>query len=189
MGEETEKINAIIPDGISKTISIIHERGENGEIRFEWSDQGNCRILVTGSNLPDELYRAITGRLREVGVEKVELMTWGCWLGKEEEKPDSVLINDHVACHLPGPLTGTVEAARGEAFISMRGAYSAEDPDNPGIRHAVLWQTTESEKLSEQEIATAKEAGCEVASPDAAGWVVCARAVAMEISVTVRIAD
>jgi hypothetical protein len=189
LGEELEKISAIIPDEISKRVMVILERCESAEIRVEWFGPDGCRIIILGSKVPDELCRTIMERLRDVGVEKIELRTWGWWLGEEEYKPDEVLVSDHVACHKPSPLTGTEEAARGDAFIRMRRAYSTEDPGNPGVRQAVLWHTSETESLSETEIETAKAAGCEVASPDTAGWAVCARAAGIEISAMVRIAD
>lgn len=188
MGEETEKISAIFPDEISKKVHIVHEMGRSAEVQVEWSEKEEAVIRVTGPDVPDELCRAIVKRLSEIGVEKIELRTWGWWLGEEDDRPEAVQVIDHVACHLPSPLTGTAEAASGEAFINMRAAYSVDDPEDRGICQAILWHTTETGRLSDRETETALGAGCRVASPDAAKWAVCARAAGIEISVMVRIA-
>jgi len=129
--------------------------------------------------LPEEseCYREIPLVLRDSGVERVELVTWGWWIGTGAGAAVAG-VADHVACHLSNPLTGSDEARRGEAFVSMRDAY-----DRGGsMPEVVVWHTVETEGLSEKEILVAREAGCEAASPYVAPWAVGVRAAGLGFS-------
>jgi len=189
MNSQLDTILSAIPATASKTFRIIHRKSSTDASADKIISKGDDRIVVEGADMPDEWYVQIVDRLSAVGVERIELESWGWWIGGNS-KPERVQISDHVACHLPNPLTGSVGAARGDAFVSMRGAYSSsKKEEEQAVASAVLWHTLETEELSGREMETARDAGCDVVSASVAGWAICARAAGCNFSATVEIVD
>ena len=190
-------------------VKIIHRReisakqdekavvwgGGKGIAAVKGISEGKIELLIEGAGLPAEWYRGVMSVLREAGAGRIDLESWGWWLGEEAGKPAFARIVDHVACHLPNPLTGSESARRGEAFVSMRGAY---DRVYPIARHAaragavvdaVLWHTEESEGMSDEDASAARGAGCVVAGGNVAGWATVAVAAGCRFSAMVEITE
>lgn len=174
--------------------SITHTHGESPGtlgITDPGDDDEHLLIKVSGElinfaflELPEILYGS--------GVRSVELYSWGWWIGTGSA-PESVRVTDHIACGKPNPLTGSIMAAKGMAFVNMRDAYSksVQSKFNPGHLYtgdkAVLWHTSGRDKPSETEISEALNAGCTVMSPDVVPWSVGFRAVGLKMSAWVRL--
>ena len=129
-------------------------------------------------------FREIPVAVRESGVTRLELVTWGWWLG-DSPGPKSGTVIDQIACHLPNPLTGSVEARNGMAFINMRDAYqkscSLRLPyPEAETRTVVLWHTASEEAFPETERKLALDNECLAASPYVAPWAVGARHAGLE---------
>ncbi len=159
-------------------------------------------IRVSAGELSHEWYVSIPSALRDAGIETMELVSWGWWLGEDVEggivdgrltRPYALRVVDHVACRLPNPLTGSEVARRGQAFVDMRGAYDSGS-DACGtygsggriVRDVVVWHTTEVGELGWEEIDAARRAGCDVASPNVAPWAVGSRAAGCGIAAWIQ---
>ena len=127
------------------------------------------RVLTAPDKIDLSWFREYPRLLKAQGFNIVDLVTVGEWLG-DGKPPDAARVSDHVACRLPNPLTGSLEAAIGEAFLDMRGAY--QPGRNEEIPHVVVWHTTQTSGLSEQERSIAISAGCLAVSPYVAPWAV-----------------
>lgn len=161
------------------------------------SPGGMPEIRVPAGELSCEWYVSIPGALRDAGIETVELVSWGWWLGEEVEGGIvdgrlmvryALRVVDHVACRLPSPLTGSEAARHGKAFVDMRGAYDSgsdvrgtEEREGRMERDVVVWHTAEVKELVWEEIDAGRRAGCDVASPDVAPWAVGSRAAGCRI--------
>lgn len=150
---------------------------------------GGIDHVFTSPSISSNEYREMAKALKETGATRILLVTWGWWLGPGA-KPKAARVIDQVACHAPGPLTGSPEAARGEAFVGMRNAYDLsgeinEVPELGEIPDVVLWHTAELEGLSEKEREMARMAECSVASPYVAPWASTAAWQGMKLSAVV----
>jgi len=176
----------MIPEQSGGTCRIVHSRemvreGERwlsgdgfvAAVRDSGEAGAGWEVRISGTGLPAEWYLALPRALVARGAARIELESWGWWLG-EGPKPGEVAVLDHIACRLPSVLTGSVAARSGAAFLDMRGAYSA----GPGGSESgvVVWHTEETEGLSEEEMEAARLAGCAVASPSGVPWAIGARA-------------
>jgi hypothetical protein len=140
---------------------------------------------------PQDFKEAFAGLRKNItNIGKVEIISNGWWLG-EGAAPSAARIIDHVACHLPSPLTGSQEAATGKAFVSMKNAYeivSAISGLNcTAMPQAVLWHTSEVATMTDEEVSMAREAGCQVAGPYVAPWAVLARSAGLKVSAMVLV--
>lgn len=154
-------------------------------------EPGVVILKIEGSFISSQWYIELPAAFRAVGIERIELKSWGWWIS-DKPGPDAVWVVDHVTCYTPGPLTGSEAARRGEAFIGMRDAYDTgrtmasgflEGTEN--LKDAVLWHTIQSDELTDEEIKTARSAGCTVAGPNVAPWAIGARAAGCEFAATV----
>jgi hypothetical protein len=166
-----------------KAALIIHEKSkpdspDHPEIVSR--DDGLIEIRV-GGEIPPSWFVDITRNLTEMGIQQIDLQSWGWWLGSCAP-PAIVKVTDHVACYLPNILTGSESAKAGKAFVNMKGAYEHDDGEG-----SVLWHTSERIMLSTDEIEIAKSAACVVASPDVAPWTIAARVSECRLSATVKI--
>ena len=147
---------------------------------------GEFDEVLDASALDLRWYWDYAKKLRDATVDHILLVAVGWWLG-DGPPPEIVRIVDHVACHLPNPLTGTAEARDGKAFIDMHQAYFPWNLpinafENVSIPDAILWHTNEKNFLRADEVALAKSARCDVASPCVVPLVVGARAAGIKIS-------
>jgi hypothetical protein len=137
------------------------------------------RVLTAPDRIDLSWFREYPRLLKAEGFSIVDLVTLGEWLG-DGKPPDAARVSDHVACRLPNPLTGSLEAAGGQAFLDMRGAYLPGRHEE--IPHVVVWHTTRTSGLSEQEKNMAISAGCNAACPFVAPWAVGVVAAGMRFS-------
>jgi len=162
--------------------------------RLKISDPSGVEFSLTGEKFPPEFYLEMCRWLCDMRIEIIHLRSWG-WnlpepdmvVGSEQEFRRERLIKDHVACGLPSPLTGSLPASKGEAFIDMRNAYNWQgEAENFNKRTSTLWHTKEVRKLTDREKAVAWDAGCGTASPNVVPWTMSARMYGMEIKVVVQ---
>ena len=219
MDELWTEIGDFIGDRIDPAVSIFHdtknsdergigELGRNSRdfmisadaslrvTKLESMEPGEDRAIVlrmSGDRFPSEFYLEMCGMLKVRNVKEINLRTWA-WdleVEKTEKIPDTErIVTDHVACHLPSPLTGSCLALTGGAFIDMKGAYGSGKllkSESITMKNCTLWHTNETVKLSEEEARTALGAGCNTASPNVVPWSVCVRAFEMGINVAVDI--
>ena len=219
MNELWTEIVDFIGDRIDPAVSIFHgtknseERGM-GELgrnsrdfmigvdtslrvtKLESMEPGSNQAIVlrmTGDRFPSEFYLEMCGLLKARNVEGINLRTWAWDLGVDDGggiKDTEKVVTDHVACHLPSPLTGSRLALTGGAFIDMKGAYGSGkllNSENIAMKNCTLWHTNETGELSEEELRIALGAGCDTASPNVVPWSVCGRAFGMGINVVVDI--
>jgi len=128
---------------------------------------------IHASRLPDDWYIRIPRSLASAGVRNIILSSDVQWIG-DDPAPAEVVITDHIACHVPSPLTGSADARFGQVFIDMRDAYSYER--SPGDAPVILWHSLTVGDLADEELSVAKSAGCRVAGHSIAPWAICARA-------------
>lgn len=149
-------------------------------------DSGVIALTVCEVMLGPRWYTELPVALARCGVRRIELDGWGWWIGPGPA-PRVARIIDHIACHLPSPLTGSGRARGGEAFVSMREAYdprrevvggaNLSDEDTVEV---VLWHTAAIGVPPGEVIQVARSAGCSVASPNVAPWAIGARAAGVE---------
>ena len=219
MDELWTEIGDFIGDRIDPAVSIFHEVkifdergiGELGRNSREFMISADTTLRVTklgsmdlgsnqaivlrmsGDRFPSEFYLGMCSMLKARNVEGINLWTWAWDLAvdnAEKIKDTERVVTDHVACHLPSPLTGSCLALTGGAFIDMKGAYGSGKllkSEKIAGKNCTLWHTNETGKLSEEEARIAREAGCNTASPNVVPWSVCGRAFGMEINVVVDI--
>jgi len=145
--------------------------------------------VISTRDVPLQWYAEAARAIREAGIECIQVIGVGWWIG-DGNAPAAVRIVDHVACHLPNPLTGSDRARRGEAFVNMRDAYEKDWPGKSDMMkgdfpETVMWHTSENLALSMEEKNTAGSAGCGVASMNVAPWAVAARSEGMRIAAAV----
>ncbi len=162
------------PSRTESDLAAVSVLRENGDVRG---------VEVSGIGVPGEWYIELPALLCRRGVDRIVLRAWGWWIG-EGSPPADVRIVDHIACHLPGPLTGTEAARMGEAFVGMRGAYESGETGDEGV---VAWHTMDAGKPERDEIEAARRAGCELGSPSIAPWVTGARASGIEVEAYARV--
>ena len=159
-----------------------------GSVSLESSAPGLIEIGIAGADIPAEWYVEITRALAEIGVRRIELFSWGWWIGEGDRNEGQIVrITDHIACHFSNPLTGSESARRGEAFIDMRGVYGGEiDDGEKRIVDGILWHTDKVDRMPIEEISEALSAGCKVAGPNVAPWAVCAKAAGLDFSAKIH---
>lgn len=118
----------------------------------------------------------------------MDLLSWAWWLG-EGDPPQAAVVADHIACHRPSPLTGSAQALRGEAFISMEKAYTMDGVSwvravIDEVMPVVVWHT-EGAKLDREELDVARQAGCLAAGPCVAPWAAVSRAKGINLTALV----
>ena len=167
------------------------------------TDTGILKLFFAKEAIPFDWYVEIPKILSGIGIKRIELAALCEFLGNPGEffklfqdqgpRVDAfVKVTDHIACHLPNPLTGTPEAQKGEAFINMRNAYEAEirapflrmldngkDHVLPGV---VIWHMRNDRDLSDKEIDYLRKEGFHFVSPYIAPWAVGAKAAGCEFA-------
>jgi hypothetical protein len=167
-GDSIRIRHTLNPDGTD--ISLVNEAGQ--------------AVIVINGRLPDEYYIRIPDALYSSGIVSISLDAHAIWISAMTAPP-GVVISDHIACHHTNPLTGTVEARYGEAFIDMRDPYNLDGVDS--VDAVVLWHTALEGRLSAEEMSAARAAGCSVASPVIAPWAVGARKAGCTLSAAVTL--
>ena len=184
-------------DGFASQVEMKHILCVNAPSSIQAIDQASRELFGTideiciASQMELAAWWEYAKSLRTAGVKRILLVGCGWWL-EEEPPPRIAIVVDHVACHLPNPLTGSIEARSGRAFVNMAGAYSLWAVDEAGsnissTKRVVLWHTRETASLSKDEEKLAKSAGCLVASPCIAPLVISARAAGIEVSAKVML--
>ncbi|MFH1675793.1 MAG: hypothetical protein ABIC40_02125 [bacterium] len=167
------------------------------------TDTGILSLFFAKEAIPLDWYIEIPKILSEIGIKRIELSALCEFLGSPGEffklfqdqgpRVDAfVKVTDHIACHLPNPLTGTPDAQRGKAFVNMRGAYESEfqTPGNrdlddrtdhilPGV---VIWHSRYDRDLSAEEIDYLRKEGFFFVSQYIAPWAVGAKAAGCEFA-------
>jgi len=218
MNELWTEIGDFIGDRIDPAVSIFHETknsevGALGELgrssrdfeigvdaslrvtKLESMEPGENQAIIfrmSGDRFPSEFYLEMCSMLKARNVNRINLRTWVWDLAPDEGEKildTERFVTEHVACHLPSPLTGSVLALTGQAFIDMKGAYGFGkllNSENIAMKNCTLWHTNETGKLSEEEMRIALGAGCDTASPNVVPWAVCGRAFGMTIDAVVK---
>lgn len=170
---------------------------DTGQVEMP-DDEANIALHLTGApglaistrDVPLYWYLDAAVSLKEAKLSKVHVISPGWWL-LDGPAPKVVRIVDHVACHLPNPLTGTSQASRGEAFLNMLDAYENRvhqletDVPETGLPEVVMWHTLANGGLSDVELKLARSAGCQVASPNIAPWTVALRYEGIRVAASV----
>jgi purine nucleoside phosphorylase len=154
-------------------------------------------VTIPPGKPPVEWYVDLPGRMAQAGLRRIELLAPAWWIG-EEAAPSTAWVVDHIACHLPSPLTGSEAARHGKAFLSMRRAYDVshvaaslclDDAELREMPVAVVWHTGGGGEPGQEEVRRARSAGCAVVSANVAPWAVGARAAGCEFAACVRISE
>lgn len=149
---------------------------------------------IEGKEIEGILYVKLLRVLADSGIHRIELASTGWWIG-DLPLPSRAIVADHVACHLPSPLTGSAAAKQGGAFLSMRDAYDQSfsalaqwmDEMQQGVPEVVVWHSGSVKRPSGAEVESARSAGCSVMSGRIAPWTVGARAAGCAFSAIVEL--
>jgi hypothetical protein len=169
--------------GLQKWLErIIIEKSDSWVIDCTGSDEINSGdktpvLKVGGDRLTDEIYLQIPEAMLLNGTRSIKVVGSGWWLD-DKLQFERIFICDHIACHSPNPLTGSIDAKSGKAFIDMRAAY--EVLADPGCS-VVMWHSF-GESLPPEEYAIARKAGCAVASHVIAPWTVGAAKAGLKVT-------
>ncbi len=180
MNQIPEKLLSQISQLGGDTVSIIL-RPSDGDIDISLSHDPPV-IEISGREIPEDWYISIPQSLSNKGIQNIKLSGPAKWLG-DDPAPREAVISDHIACHVPSPLTGSGNARFGQAFIDMRGAYTF-DANSSSDRY-ILWHTVSDGEMGDEERAIARSAGCLLASHIIAPWAIGARAAGSTFSAVV----